>query len=153
GDGLAKGYFNQPELTDQRFLTIADPRDTTSQLRLYRTGDLARWNSEGRMDFLGRADHQVQIGGARVELGEIEAQILKYPDIQECAVATVTASTKNLKLQLRHCARCGLASDMPGTTFDAAGVCNLCRAFDTYVDKAQSYFKSPEDLEVLIQEM
>jgi len=153
GDGLAKGYFNQPDLTDQRFLTIADPRNTASKLRLYKTGDLARWNSEGRLDFLGRADHQVQIGGTRVELGEIEAQLLKYPGIQECAVTTITASTRKISTQLRYCERCGISSDMPGTTFDAAGVCNLCRAFDTYVDKAQSYFKSPEDLEVLIREM
>ncbi|WP_414474551.1 amino acid adenylation domain-containing protein [Microvirga sp. M2] len=153
GDGLAKGYFNQPAMTAQRFLTTADPRDQVSTLRLYKTGDLARWNSEKRLDFLGRADHQVQIGGARVELGEIEAQLLKHPHIQECAVTLVTAAAKKPHTQLRYCERCGLASDMPGATYDSAGVCNLCRAFDTYVDKAQGYFKTPDDLEALIREM
>lgn len=153
GDCLAKGYFNRPDLTDERFPTAADPRDPASKLRLYKTGDLARWNSEGRLDFLGRVDHQVKIGGTRVELGEIEARLLKHPDIQECAVAAVKASVEKPKTQLRYCERCGLASNMPGTTYDEAGVCNLCRSFDTYVDRAQSYFKTPEDLEVLIAEM
>jgi acyl-CoA synthetase (AMP-forming)/AMP-acid ligase II len=64
GDGLARGYFNRPDLTDERFCTVTDPRDGFSRLRLYKTGDLARWNSEGRLEFLGRADHQVKIGGA-----------------------------------------------------------------------------------------
>jgi amino acid adenylation domain-containing protein len=153
GDGLAKGYFNRPDLTDERFLTATDPRDGISPLRLYRTGDLARWNSEGRLDFLGRADHQVKVGGARVELGEIEARLLKHPDIHDCAVAAVAVSVGKPATQLRYCERCGVSSDLPGTTFDSAGVCNLCRAFDTYVEKAQTYFKSPEDLQVLIAEM
>jgi amino acid adenylation domain-containing protein len=153
GDGLAKGYFNRPDLTGERFLTTADPRDVASKLRLYKTGDLARWNSEGRLDFLGRADHQVKVGGARVELGEIEARLLKHPDIHECAVAVIQALAAKPVTKPRYCERCGLASDLPDTTYDAAGVCNLCRAFDTYVDKAQTYFKSPEDLQVLIAEM
>ncbi|MGY2809922.1 non-ribosomal peptide synthetase [Bradyrhizobium sp. USDA 4506] len=87
GDGLARGYFNRPDLTDERFRTVADPRDGRSKLRLYKTGDLARWNSDGRLEFLGRADHQVKVGGTRIELGEIEARLLKHPDVQECAVA------------------------------------------------------------------
>ena len=153
GDGLAKGYFNRPDLTDERFLTATDPRDGISPLRLYKTGDLARWNSEGRLEFLGRADHQVKVGGARVELGEIEARLLKHPDIHDCAVAAVAVSVGKPATQLRYCERCGVSSDLPGTTFDSAGVCNLCRAFDTYVEKAQTYFKSPEDLQVLIAEM
>ncbi len=153
GDGLAKGYFNRPDLTKERFLVTADPRNEASTLRLYKTGDLARWNSEGRLDFLGRADHQVKVGGARVELGEIEARLLKHPHIQDCAVVAMAASAAKPATQVRYCERCGLASDMPGTTYDEAGVCNLCRAFDTYVDKAQTYFKTPEDLEALIAEM
>ena len=153
GDGLAKGYFNRPDLTEERFLVTADPRNAASTLRLYKTGDLARWNSEGRLDFLGRADHQVKVGGARVELGEIEARLLKHPHIHECAVVAMAASASKPATQVRYCERCGLSSDMPGTTYDEAGICNLCRAFDTYVDKAQTYFKTPEDLEALIAEM
>jgi amino acid adenylation domain-containing protein len=153
GDGLARGYFNRPDLTHERFFTITDPRDGISHLRLYKTGDLARWNSEGRLDFLGRADHQVKVGGARVELGEIEARLLRHPDIHDCAVIAVATSTARLATQVRYCERCGVSSDLPGTTFDEVGVCNLCRAFNTYVDKAQTYFKTPEDLQILIREM
>ncbi|MGO4527357.1 amino acid adenylation domain-containing protein [Microvirga sp. 2MCAF35] len=152
GDGLARGYFNRPDMTDERFINAPDPRDPASTLRLYRTGDLARWGSEGRLDFLGRADHQVKVGGARIELGEIEARLLKHPDIEECAVA-VAASVGKHRTEPRYCERCGVASDMPGTTYDETGVCNLCRAFDSYVDKAQSYFKTPDDLQALIEEM
>lgn len=92
GDGLARGYFNRPDLTDDRFRTAIDPRDRFSKLRLYKTGDLARWSPEGRLEFLGRADHQVKVGGARVELGEIEARLLKHPQVQECAVAVIEPS-------------------------------------------------------------
>jgi amino acid adenylation domain-containing protein len=94
GDGLARGYFNRPDLTDERFLMATDPRDGFSKLRLYKTGDLARWNSEGRLEFLGRLDHQVKVGGARVELGEIEARLLKHPHVQECAGAAIANSMK-----------------------------------------------------------
>ncbi|WP_244484932.1 non-ribosomal peptide synthetase [Bradyrhizobium tropiciagri] len=92
GDGLARGYFNRPDLTDDRFRTAIDPRDGFTKLRLYKTGDLARWSPEGRLEFLGRADHQVKVGGARIELGEIEARLLKHPQVQECAVAVIEPS-------------------------------------------------------------
>jgi amino acid adenylation domain-containing protein len=92
GDGLAKGYLNRPDLTDERFRTATDPQGGFLNLRLYKTGDLARWNSEGRLEFLGRADHQVKVGGARVELGEIEARLLKHPHVPECAVVAIPAS-------------------------------------------------------------
>ncbi|MGY3483072.1 amino acid adenylation domain-containing protein [Bradyrhizobium sp. USDA 4011] len=95
GDGLARGYFNRPDLTDERFRTATDPRDGFSRLRLYKTGDLARWNSEGRLEFLGRADHQVKVGGTRIELGEIEARLLKQPHVQECAVVAIPTPVGN----------------------------------------------------------
>ncbi|WOH67860.1 non-ribosomal peptide synthetase [Bradyrhizobium sp. BWA-3-5] len=102
GDGLARGYFNRPDLTDECFLTITDPRDGFSKLRLYKTGDLARWNSEGRLEFLGRADHQVKVGGARIELGEIEARLLKHPHVQECAVVAITTSVAKPATQIGY---------------------------------------------------
>jgi amino acid adenylation domain-containing protein len=94
GDGLARGYFNRPDLTDERFRTVTDPRDGLSKLRLYKTGDLARWKPEGRLEFLGRADHQVKVGGTRIELGEVEARLLKHPHVRECAVAIATSVAK-----------------------------------------------------------
>lgn len=158
GDGLARGYFNRIELTAQKFATIEDPRRPGSgaTLRVFKSGDLARWSADGRMEFLGRRDHQVKVGGARIELGEIEARLLKHPEVREC-VATVfsdgPAHKPQADGQLHHCTRCGLASNFPGVTFDEAGVCNICLTFDTYVDKAQVYFKTPEDFKAIADEM
>ncbi len=72
GDGLALGYYNQPLLTAKQF--IENPFHAGE--RLYRTGDLGKWDSQGRLLFLGRLDHQVKIRGHRIEPGEIEAQLL-----------------------------------------------------------------------------
>src|SRR6266576_3211421 len=146
GDGLARGYLNRPELTEQRFLIAAT-------LRLYKTGDLARWSADGRMEFLGRADHQVKVAGARIELGEIEARLLQHDAVRECVVDIVNPLAMRTAKRLTHCTRCGLASNVPGTSYDAAGVCNVCRGLDTFVEKAQAYFKTPEALTALVAEM
>ena len=152
GDGLARGYFNRRELTAQKFITAVDPMRNGQSVRLYRTGDLARWSNNRQMEYLGRSDHQVKIGGARIELGEIEACLLQHPEIREVVVDVVRpASQRNAKLS--HCNRCGLASNMPGTTFDAEGVCNLCRAYEAYAAKAEAYFKTPDDLKLIVAEM
>jgi amino acid adenylation domain-containing protein len=71
GDGVSRGYLNQPELTQEKF--IQDP--FTKQGRLYKTGDLGRWLPDGNIEYLGRIDDQVKIRGYRIELGEIEAMI------------------------------------------------------------------------------
>ena len=76
GVGLARGYLRRPALTAERF--IPDPVSASPGGRLYRTGDLVRWQggAEAQLDFVGRIDHQVQVHGVRVELGEIEAALL-----------------------------------------------------------------------------
>ncbi|RUM99561.1 amino acid adenylation domain-containing protein [Pseudaminobacter arsenicus] len=73
GDGLAIGYFNRPDLTEERFVTVtlADGR----QVRVYQTGDMARMDFEGSLEFLGRRDRQVKIDGKRIELDEIESAL------------------------------------------------------------------------------
>ena len=155
GDGLARGYHNRPDLTAQKFLTTKDPRHNGAgaPLRLYRSGDIARWSATGRMEFLGRADHQVKVAGARIELGEIEARLLQHDGVRECVVDLVDPVAVRAAKRLAHCTRCGLASNVPGTSYDAAGVCNVCRGFDAYVDKAQAYFKTPDALNALVAEM
>jgi amino acid adenylation domain-containing protein len=155
GDGLARGYLNRPELTEQKFLIAKDPRQTepAATLRLYKTGDLARWGTDGRMEFLGRADHQVKVAGARIELGEVEARLLQHDAVRECVVDIVNPLAIRSAKRLTHCTRCGLASNVPGASYDAAGVCNVCRGLDTYVEKAQAYFKTPDALKALVAEM
>ena len=84
GEGLARGYLNQPALTAQRF--IPDPFSGEPSARLYRTGDLARHLPGGDIEYLGRLDHQVKIRGYRVELGEIEAVLSRHPAVREAVV-------------------------------------------------------------------
>ncbi|NJC10935.1 amino acid adenylation domain-containing protein [Micromonospora profundi] len=84
GAGLAHGYHHQPALTAQRFLP--DPYGPPGR-RMYATGDLARWRADGVLEYLGRQDSQVKIGGQRIELGEIEHVLAQHPGIRQCAVA------------------------------------------------------------------
>ena len=85
GDGVTRGYLNRRELTDDRF--VPNPfRGAKEQRRLYRTGDLVTWRPDGRIDFLGRLDHQVKIRGHRIELDEVELAISCHPDVTAAAV-------------------------------------------------------------------
>ncbi|PIK30789.1 non-ribosomal peptide synthetase, partial [Bacillus siamensis] len=80
GDGLADGYLNKPDLTNERFIL------NTAGQRMYRTGDLARKLPDRNIEFLGRIDHQVKIRGYRIELGEIEREIEKSGKVKESVV-------------------------------------------------------------------
>ncbi|WP_147068854.1 non-ribosomal peptide synthetase [Microcystis aeruginosa] len=76
GAGLARGYLNCPELTNEKF--ISHPFHQTTESRLYKTGDLARYLPDGNIEYLGRIDNQVKIRGFRIELGEIEAVLSQH---------------------------------------------------------------------------
>jgi amino acid adenylation domain-containing protein/thioester reductase-like protein len=86
GDGLARGYLNRLEMTDERF--VPDPFSNKPGARLYKTGDLARFLPDGSIQYIGRMDNQVKIRGYRVELGDIEAAISRYPGVKEAVVIT-----------------------------------------------------------------
>ncbi|NIM15670.1 MAG: amino acid adenylation domain-containing protein [Candidatus Aminicenantes bacterium] len=91
GDGVARGYLNNPELTAEKF--INNPFDEGN--RLYKTGDYARWFPDGNIEFLGRIDKQVKIRGYRIELGEIENLLLVHDEIKEAVVVAKAAEDKN----------------------------------------------------------
>jgi amino acid adenylation domain-containing protein len=84
GKGLARGYVHRPDLTAERF--VPDPFSQIPGARLYRTGDLARYRSDGRLDYLGRMDHQVKVRGFRIEPGEVEAALLRHSSMRQCLV-------------------------------------------------------------------
>jgi len=96
GEGLARGYLNNPGLTAEKFIRSdwSDQSDRYNRsnrsyrpyIKLYKTGDLARWQPDGNIEILGRIDHQVKIRGYRIELGEIESKLSACEGIREAAV-------------------------------------------------------------------
>nr|WP_247884834.1 non-ribosomal peptide synthetase [Azospirillum formosense] len=96
GIGLARGYLNNPELTARAFVETAEGR-------FYRTGDLGRWSAEGQLILCGRIDHQVKLHGQRVELAEIEQDLLAHPAAAQAVVLVdaVAEGTKALRAFVR----------------------------------------------------
>ncbi len=85
GDGLAIGYLNRPELTEDRFVTIDIDG---APARIYRTGDRGRWRNDGQLSHMGRNDFQVKVRGYRIELGEIETRCNEAPGVARSVVVT-----------------------------------------------------------------
>ena len=81
---LAREYLNLPELTAERF--IRNPFGQGGTSRLYKTGDQVQWRGDGSLEYLGRSDEQIKVRGFRIEPGEIEAVLLKSPDISDAVV-------------------------------------------------------------------
>jgi amino acid adenylation domain-containing protein len=84
GSGLARGYFQQPALTAERF--VPTPFCTRGGERLYKTGDLARYLRDGNVEYLGRMDYQVKLRGFRIELEEIENVLIQHATVDQCVV-------------------------------------------------------------------
>lgn len=100
GIALARGYINQEELTNERFINheFIQPDGSRLKKRLYRTGDLTRFNSAGELEYIGRIDHQVKIRGYRIELGEIEVQLSEIFEVQQAAVIAEDVSGNDKRL-------------------------------------------------------
>ncbi len=133
GAGVARGYWQRPELTAERFL--ADPFAGAPGARMYRTGDHVRWLPDGRLAYLGRLDNQVKVRGFRVELGEVEAALAAYASIQAAAAGvrddTLVAYCiwREGRLADTHALRAFLNTRLPGymvpTRFIALGALPL----------------------------
>lgn len=111
GAGVARGYFNRPELTAERFVPLSVSGDQHSVFSknslntdngllntVYRTGDKARYLPDGNVEFLGRIDHQVKIRGFRIEPGEIEAALGEHTAVRQAAVMPLEAAAGDKRL-------------------------------------------------------
>jgi len=93
GDGVARGYLNREELTNEKF--IANPFMNN---RIYKTGDIARYREDGIIEYLGRIDNQVKIRGYRVETGEIESLLNQYPDVSENVIIIHSITSQDIRI-------------------------------------------------------
>ncbi|MDJ0508250.1 MAG: amino acid adenylation domain-containing protein [Crocosphaera sp.] len=100
GVQLARGYWQRPELTAEKFIRnpFGDSTVDDKTSRLYKTGDLARYLPDGNIEYLGRIDHQVKIRGFRIELGEIEAVLTQHPQVREAIVLAEEDQNKDKRL-------------------------------------------------------
>ncbi|HEX4955004.1 MAG TPA: amino acid adenylation domain-containing protein [Thermoanaerobaculia bacterium] len=96
GPSLARGYLRRPGLSAAKL--VPNPFGGRPGSRLYCTGDLARHRPDGEIEFLGRGDDQVKIRGFRVELGEVEAALLRHPEVAEAVVTVHGAGTGEARL-------------------------------------------------------
>ncbi|WP_373493940.1 amino acid adenylation domain-containing protein, partial [Aquiflexum sp.] len=93
GQGVARGYLNNPELTSEKF--VKNPFGKTGKEKMYRTGDLARYLPDGNIEYLGRIDDQVKIRGYRIELGEIEQALNSHPKSDRSVVIARALNNRN----------------------------------------------------------
>lgn len=96
GDGLARGYFKNPELTAEKF--ISNPFSTNPDARLYRSGDRARYRPDGIIEFLGRRDQELKVRGFRIEPSEVEDALCKHPSITQARVVARGNSAEEKRL-------------------------------------------------------
>lgn len=92
GDAIAKGYLNQPDLTNERFLS--DPFNAEN--RVYKTGDTGYIGADGELYFVGRIDNQVKISGYRIELGEIESLLENHAHVRSAAVKVIDTNQQKV---------------------------------------------------------
>lgn len=143
GGRLARGYLQDPELTEAKFVTIHGNR-------YYRTGDLARIEENGSVTFFGRSDEQMSVGGIRIEPAEITAAISDLPGVARGHVGII-GTKQAFDIEAPCCVRCGLSEQAPGGDRDAEGVCETCRKFDAIRSQADLYFRQQDELRLIVE--
>ncbi|PNY25589.1 Nonribosomal peptide synthetase [Tolypocladium capitatum] len=124
GKLVGKGYLNRPELTDERFPTLAESGE-----RIYRTGDLVRILYDGCFDFLGRADDQVKLRGQRLEIGEINHAIRTgAPDVQDAATIVIRQESSGKDVLVSFLVGESNASQSLSVSPDTSGLAIKARA-------------------------
>lgn len=136
---MSLGYYLNEELTNEKFRMV-----TLDEIpkKMYQTGDYGRFLPDGNVDYIGRKDRQIKLRGNRVELEEIEANLLQYPDIKDCVVNVVQEDEK----EAHFCKKCGLTIKYDGVTLDENGVCNVCHEYEERIEVIEEYFRPMEEL-------
>ncbi|WP_162342202.1 non-ribosomal peptide synthetase [Cyclobacterium salsum] len=142
GAVLAKGYFKNPQRTDESF--ISNPFQ--EGLKIYKTGDLVKLNATGQLEYFGRIDEQIKLNGVRIESAELEILLGNYPGIEEAHILVADSNEDLYEVPEFHCKNCGIPSNYPDAVFNEKGVCNLCESFEEYQRNVSSYFKSIDNL-------
>ncbi|UXX81424.1 non-ribosomal peptide synthetase [Roseovarius pelagicus] len=132
--GVMAGYLGD---------TGDDPFVGLDGKRYYRSGDIVRLRNDGELEYLGRFDTQIKVGGIRIDLTEIEHALRCHPSVSSVAAGCWAPSLKPIRV---HCARCGLPDDVPGVAFDEGRICQTCREYDRVAPVARSWFRTEDDL-------
>ncbi len=111
-----------------------------------------QWNRAGQLEFLGRIDQQMKIGGIRIEPGEIEAALSSFPGVKQTVVELWDRPNATQHEAEHYCTNCGLPSNYPEAVFDDDGVCNFCHSFESFQRKAEQYFKTLDDLREIFRQ-
>jgi amino acid adenylation domain-containing protein len=151
GDGVARGYLHNPGMTTEKFI----PNPFVPGKLIYKTGDLAVLLPDGNIQYKGRADNQLKIWGHRVETGEIESKIIDFQRMAHARREQEENIVEKLDLKsAKYCKTCVLPENYPGgINIDEQGVCEVCREFESYKDKALKYYKTMDDFHKLVERM
>jgi amino acid adenylation domain-containing protein len=158
GEGLAWGYLNQTQLTNEKF--IHDCISSKSSARLYKTGDRARYLPDCSIEVLGRMDDQVKIHGHRIELSEIAAVLMQHPAVHEAIVITPKEISGDKRLVAYFVSKDDIPPDvgelqdfvrkkLPAYMIPATFVCLNCLQLTPNGKIDRNALRAPEDIRQL----
>ncbi|HET9182778.1 MAG TPA: amino acid adenylation domain-containing protein [Candidatus Angelobacter sp.] len=151
GAGVARGYWNQPELTAERFVPDPFTRDVTA--RMYKTGDLGRWRADGTIEFIGRNDAQVKIRGYRVELEEIERVLREQVWVKEAVVTAQEHQARGKELVayvVEKSQANGLPQEVEDFSTESKRVAEFTRLYDDLYGRDEAYVYPDQGVNALI---